>query len=58
MKQPKNEYKDPMKMKDHWEIDVGASVFPRYHDNAKDAFLAGNGKDRPQPHVKVNECDH
>lgn len=44
--------------KNHYEIDVGASVFPKYADNPKDAFLAGNGRVRPQPHKMINECDH
>lgn len=43
---------------EHWEKDVGPSVFPRYGDNPKDAFLAGNGSVRPQPHKMINECDH
>ena len=51
-------YKNPVSVNDHWQMDVGASVFPKYHDNPKDAFLAGNGSKRPQPHVMVNECDH
>ena len=42
----------------HWEKDVGSSVFPKYEDNAKGAFLAGNGRIRPQPHEMINECDH
>ena len=43
----------------HWEMDVGASVFPRgYGNDPAGAFLARPGKDRAQPHVKVNECDH
>ncbi len=60
-KQPKDlnvNEKKGMPSQNHWQMDVGQSVFPRYRDNPRDAFLAGNGKDRPQPHVKVNECDH
>lgn len=44
---------------EHWQMDVGASVFPRGDDDvASTAFLATPGKDRAQPHKKVNECDH
>ena len=43
----------------HWEMDVGLSVFPRWsNDNPKNSFLAAKGYERPQPHIKVNECDH
>jgi len=56
--QPSKEYRDPMAMKEHWVKEVGDSVFPKYGDNPKDAFLAGNGKVRPQPHKMINECDH
>ena len=52
-------HKDPMKMKDHWQIDVGKSVFQRgYGDDPAGAFLPRPGKDRAVPHIKVNECDH
>lgn len=51
-------YKKPIEMKEHWQMNVGASVFPRYGDNPTQAFLAGNGSKRPQPHIKVNECDY
>ena len=55
----KKEYKDPMGMKDHWQMDVGASVFARgYGNDPAGAFLARPGKDRAQPHIKINECDH
>ncbi len=43
---------------EHWVKDVGDSVFPRYSDTPEGAFLAGNGRVRPQPHKKINECDH
>jgi hypothetical protein len=44
---------------DHWQIDVGSSVFPRgYGDDPAGAFLPRPGKDRAQPHKKINECDH
>ncbi len=42
----------------HYVINVGESVFPKYADNPKGAFLAGNGRVRPQPHKMINECDH
>lgn len=44
---------------DHWKIDVSASVFPKGgSERPSDAFLPTPGKERAQPHVKVNECDH
>lgn len=44
---------------EHWVKDVGNSVFPRHNGNdPKTAFLACRAKDRPQPHEKINECDH
>jgi hypothetical protein len=43
----------------HWQIDVSKSVFPRGDDDvASTAFLPTPGKDRAQPHKKINECDH
>ena len=42
----------------HWVKDVGSSVFPKYQDTPAGAFLAGNGRVRPQPHKMINECDH
>ena len=44
---------------EHWQMDVSASVFPRGHgDDPAGAFLPRPGKDRAQPHKKINECDH
>jgi hypothetical protein len=44
---------------DHWQIDVGSSVFPKGNDeDPAKAFLPRSPKDRPTPHQKVNECDH
>lgn len=43
---------------EHWIKDVGYTVFPKYEDNPAHAFLAANGRNRPQPHVMINECDH
>lgn len=51
-------YKNPANEKDHWEMDVSRSVFPKYSDTPTGAFLAANGSKRPQPHIKINECDH
>lgn len=52
-------YRKGMPSQDHWQIDVSASVFPNGEkDVPENAFLAKSGKNRPQPHVKVNECDH
>lgn len=43
----------------HWEMDVGSSVFARGSGNdPAGAFLPRPGKDRAQPHKKINECDH
>lgn len=42
-----------------WEKDVSKSVFVRgYGNDPAGAFLARPGKDRAQPHIKINECDH
>ena len=44
---------------DHWQVDVSKSVFPRGDDDvASTAFLPTPGKDRAQPHKKINDCDH
>lgn len=49
----------PAVPKDHWQMDVSASVFARgYGNDPAGAFLARPGKDRAQPHIKINECDH
>lgn len=43
----------------YWQMDVSKSVFPvGMDDDPMGAFLPRSGKDRPQPHVKINECDH
>lgn len=43
----------------HWEKDIGESVFPEgYDDHPDGVFLAKKGKNRPTPHIKINECDH
>ncbi len=52
-------YHKGMPQNEHWQIDVGASVFPRSNDDdPATAFLPCPGKDRAQPHKKINECDH
>ncbi len=44
---------------DHWQIDASKSAFPRaMGDDPATAFLAMPGKDRAQPHKKVNDQDH
>lgn len=44
---------------EYWQKDVSASVFPiGLDDDPMGAFLPKAGKDRPQPHKKINECDH
>ena len=58
-KQAPKEYKHPIEMNDHWQKDVSKSVFQRgYGDDPAGAFLPRPGKDRAQPHIKINECDH
>ena len=55
----KKEYYNPIGMKEPWQMDVADSVFARGHgDDPAGAFLPRPAKDRAQPHVKVNECDH
>lgn len=65
MKKKKNQAHDyhkemsPMdRINNYSLIEVGSSVFPKYEDNPKGAFLPGNGRVRPQPHKMINECDH
>lgn len=43
---------------EHWLMDVGNSVFPRNTGSPGTAFLAESGAKRPQPHIKINDCDH
>lgn len=53
------EYKDPMGMKSHWQMDVSDSVFPKYKESEPMTVWVGrSGTKRPTPHNKVNECDH
>jgi len=40
----------------HWE--VNRDLMPPGADNAWGAFLPREGKKRPTPHTKTNECDH
>lgn len=48
-----------IKTEQPWLKDVSESVFPRgYGDDPAGAFLPRPGKDRAQPHKKINECDH
>lgn len=60
MGKPKEIYKDLVKQtNDHWQKDVSSSVFERgYGNDPAGAFLPRPGKDRAQPHKKINECDH
>jgi hypothetical protein len=44
------------KGKDHWEKHI--VVNPQGKNTPENAFLPKRSKDRPQPHVKLNECDH
>ena len=59
-KKDKKEYKDPLASKNnHWQMSVADSVFERgYGNDPAGAFLPRPGKDRAQPHKKINECDH
>lgn len=43
--------------KDHWEMKVPATA-EGFGDDPAGAFLPRPGKDRAQPHQKINECDH
>lgn len=43
--------------KDHWEMNVNITPAGIPNDPAG-AFLPMSGKNRPQPHKKINECDH
>ncbi len=43
---------------EHWQMEVGKTVFPPGSDTPAGAYLATPGKKRSQPHIKVNECDH
>ena len=42
---------------DHWEVKVPATA-EGFGDDPAGAFLPRPGKDRAQPHQKINECDH
>lgn len=43
----------------YWQKDVSKSVFAEGNgDDPAGAFLATPGKNRAQPHKKINECDH
>lgn len=41
----------------HWSIRVPASA-EGFGDDPAGAFLPRPGKNRAQPHQKINECDH
>jgi len=43
----------------HWVQKIGYSAFDQgYGNDPAGAFLCRPGKDRAQPHKKINECDH
>jgi hypothetical protein len=46
-----------IKSKEHWESTVPATA-RGYGNDPQGAFLPRPGKDRAQPHMKINECDH
>ncbi len=41
---------------EQWEVNRDAT--PAGNNSGWGAFLPRAGKDRPTPHVKINECDH
>lgn len=47
---------EPMPRDKHWEKTVTVSLAGG--DLPDGAFLPKRSKDRPTPHVKINECDH
>jgi hypothetical protein len=49
--------KGPAVPNEHWQMQVNATPAGIPNDPAG-AFLPMAGKNRPQPHVKINECDH
>jgi len=53
MKEPKNNVQVTT---GHWERHI--KVNPEGPNSPENAFLPKRGKNRPQPHVKVNELDH
>ena len=50
-------YKKGMGSNEHWQVHVPATA-EGFGDDPKGAFLPRPGKDRAQPHQKINECDH
>lgn len=42
---------------EHWEMHVPCTAYEE-GDDAAGAFMPMPGKDRAQPHKKINECDH
>lgn len=47
------------KSKNHWEMNVSDSVFPKKYNNKQIAnYNANSPKNWPRAHVKVNECDY
>lgn len=41
---------------EHWQFNM--NLTPSGTDHGGEAFLPREGKNRPTPHVKTNECDH
>lgn len=48
--------KDSMPRDKHWEKHLTVSLAGKGTPDG--AFLPRQAKDRPTPHVKINECDH
>lgn len=46
----------PILPQEHWEMN--RNITPAGDSSGWGAFLPRPGKDRPTPHVKINECDH
>lgn len=41
---------------EHWQINL--NLTPAGNDSPEGAFLPREGRNRPTPHTKINECDH
>jgi hypothetical protein len=48
---------NPAVCSEHWQVNVDITPSGIRNDPAG-AFLPQKGRDRPQPHTKINDCDH
>jgi hypothetical protein len=47
------------KSKEHWEMDVSSSIFPKPRKNVQqDNFIAKGVKEWPKTHIKINDQDN